>query len=81
MCVFQVAKESVHSGRRLLEETMNEGNGTFQNLTEVLVFLKGVNLTVQKPSSGEKTAKLSEYLPADDNTVKVTASIENTTLL
>ena len=41
------------------------------------MFLKGVNLTV---NTGGKKEGVSEYLEADDNTLEVTASIEDKAL-
>ena len=41
------------------------------------MFLKGVNLTV---NTGGKKEGVSEYLEADDSTLKVTASIDDKAL-
>lgn len=68
--VDKTAEEAVHHSRRLLAEAPQQGNGTFQNKTYALLYLTGVNLTVEN----SPTKRDSIFLPADDDSVTVTES-------
>lgn len=67
--LLQTAVDSIHQGRHLLAEPTHQGNGTFKNETSLLVYLTGVELSVQNSSSG---SPVTIFLPAEDGTVNVT---------